>query len=675
MRIKYIFIVIPLLLILFLLQSFFWVPTFDDQSKGGGRRLAQFVEGAAGDASILNPILAADSSSSSINSLIFDSLLDYDEELRLRPRLAESWKIYEEVLFFAHGRPAQEIADRIEKVRKVSASLADIEKVEILPREELKIGKEGEKEERIVKLPPRIKLTLTSVAPDIFKRLEPILGKDYFDKGGLADYIGSSGGDLSSYLAYRSIPVKEHNPVILFDLRRGVKFHDGAEFTANDVLFTYRAIMDPASLSPRVSDFTPIKKAEAVDRYRIKVTYNELYSPAIGSWMIGILPEHLLNQEALKKEALEKGEDPAKFTMRDSGFNRNPVGCGPFKFSSWRSDEEIRLVSNDKYWEGAPNYEEYIYRIIPDSLGQEIAFYGGALDSYSVRPHQAKRLQDDERYQTFSGLSFGYTYIGYNMRRDIFKDPRVRRALGMAINRDEIIDYLFYGEAEGVTGPFAKQTDFYDKNIPNLPFDPEGAVKLLEVAGWKNVDGRLMKDGQPMRFSIITNHGNDQRMQILTIVQNAWKKLGIEVSADTVEWSVFLEKHINKSDFDAVILGWSMGIEPDLYQIWHSSQSGPYQLNFVGYGNAEADKLIVQIRQEYDRDRQIELARKLHKIIYDDQPYTFLYAPRWTAVMDKRILIKNADGTYSKITPTNTGNFRYYFNRWVKLPVMPQLKQ
>jgi len=132
---------------------------------------------------------------------------------------------------------------------------------------------------------------------------------------------------------------------------------------------------------------------------------------------------------------------------------------------------------------------------------------------------------------------------------------------------------------------------------------------------------------------------------------------------------------VDKADFDALILGWSMGIEPDLYQIWHSSQTNPYQLNFVGFKNPEADDLIIKIRQEYNHDSQVAYCRLLHEIIAKEQPYTFLYVSKWTAILDKRIIIKEVDSqdntAYRKITPTKTGNFTFYFNKWIKLPEAP----
>ncbi|HIC85181.1 MAG TPA: peptide ABC transporter substrate-binding protein, partial [Desulfobacterales bacterium] len=290
--------------------------------------------------------------------------------------------------------------------------------------------------------------------------------------------------------------------------------------------------------------------------------------------------------------------------------------------------------------------------------------------------HQVERLSKDPRFQSFSGISFGYTYIGYNMRRKPFDDRRVRLALGMSIDVEKIIKFVLHGQAERITGPFVKQTDYYNHSVRALPYDPEGALRLLEEAGYrKDQQGWLVKEGKRLQFTLITNSGNDIRKAILAIAQDSWRKLGIDVKTDILEWSVFIQERINKLDFDAVILGWQMGIDPDLYQIWHSSQSGPYQLNFVGFRNDEADRLIIKIRQEYDHEKQVKYCHSLHEIIAQEQPYTFLYVGKWTAVLDKRIVIKEVDKdgnvVYRKIRPTKTGNYTFHFNKWIKLPEVP----
>lgn len=705
MLIKRILIFLPVVIFVILLQSFFWVPTYDEQVKGNPHRLEEFITASIGDAKILNPILNADSASSAIVDQVFDGLIDRDEDLRFRGRLAESWDIYEEAYFYMN--PAVSVAgkkisrpelmkDLILNYKKgtqtLKETLNNIKSIAIIPphegRKDIMIpgpdkNKDGLPDPINIKVkfnsPARLKITLTNVDQDLFRNIGEILGRGYFRDFPAGDYIEiltPKHKDKMSIVAPMVLPATEHNPVIIFNLRKGVKFHDGHEFDAGDVKFTYEAIMDPKNLSPRTPDYEPVKTLEVMDRHTVKIVYKRLYSPAFSTWGMGMLPEHLLNKEVLGKEAVLKGSDAGKFTLRDSDFNRHPVGTGPFMFREWKSDQYIVLDRNEDYWEGAPNYKSYTYRIVPDLLTQEMEFYGGAIDNYGVQPHQVARLKDDPKYQNFSGLSFGYTYIGYNMRREMFKDKRVRRALGMAIDVDKIIQYVMYDEAEKITGPFVKQTDYYDKSIKPLEYDPEGALRLLSKAGWKkNSDGRLEKDGRIFTFTLITNSGNDLRKSVLAIAQDAWKKIGIDVKTDIVEWTVFIGKHVNTGDFDALILGWSMGIDPDLYQIWHSSQTHPQQLNFVGFKNRNADDLIVKIRQEYDYDKQVEYCHQLHRIIAEEQPYTFLYVGKWTALLDRKIVIKellpSGGEKIKKITPTRTGSYTFYFNKWIKLAENP----
>jgi len=713
MTLRRILIYVPLIIVVILLQSYFWVPTYKEQTRGNPDRLHDYITASIGDASLLNPILSSDAASSEIESLVFDGLIDLDENLFFRGRLATSWDIYEEAFFYVNAstpipglgkKHPEGVADLIRKAQRGNEPLEPgfrttldlIQEVSVMPALNFTVTREegdpekGEEKRTVrihVRAPPRIKLSLRKVDQDLFKNLTHLLGKDYFSSFRGEAYLSTDPEvDKEKFAAYLNelLPATEHNPVILFQLRPGVRFHDGHTFDANDVKFTYEAIMNPDNLSPRTADYEPVKAVEVLDPMKIRIVYKRLYSPAIGTWSMGVLPEHLLNGEALKKEAERAGKDPKAYTMRQSGFSRNPVGTGPFKFLEWKSDQYISLERYDTYWEGRPNYKRYIYRIIPDLLTQEMEFYSGTMDAYGdgsppsgVPPHQVDRLRDDPTYQSFTGTSFGYEYIGYNMRREPFKDPRVRTALGMAIDVDKIIKYVLFDQGEPMTGPFVKQTDYYDRSLPTLPYDPDGALQILKEVGWtRNKEGWLEKDGKRFQFTLITNSGNDRRKAILAIAQDAWKQIGIDVRTDLLEWSVFIQERVHKLDFDAVILGWVMPIEPDLYQVWHSSQANPYQLNFVGFNNSAADELIIRIRQEYNHDAQVEYAHRLHKLIYDEQPYTFLFVRRWTAILDKRIVIKEIDDTgkesYKKIVPTKTGNYRFHFNKWVKLPEEPR---
>ncbi len=686
---------LPLAVSTLLLQSVLWIPTYEEQARGNPGRLEEFIQASIGDAAVLNPILSTDAASAEIEQLVFEGLLDRDEHLRLRGKLAESWSVREEAFFHVPAGEGQETeeAERIAALLRdrrahpdglpseVQTTLANLDEIAIEPprREKREIvGSSGETLHLTLSIPPRIRLLLARVDPDLFSRLEVLLGEGYFLRFRPELHLEAApslDAEETSRIAAELLPPVEHNPVIEFRLRPGLTFHDGHPLTAEDVRFTWQAVMDPRNLSPRASDFEPVKEVRIPDPRTAVVVYKRLHAPALASWTLGILPRHRLDENALQAEALASGKDPASFGIRQSRFNRQPVGCGPFVFREWKSDRHIRLERFAGYFEGPPEYRRFSFRVIPDLLTQEMEFYAGTIDAYAVQPHQAARLAGDPRFQHFSGTSFAYTYIGYNLRRPPFDDPRVRRALGLAVPVERIIETVLYGQAERTSGPFLRQTPFYNPQVEPLPHDPETARRLLEEAGWRpGPDGLLEKGGRRLRFTLITNSGNDIRKSILTIVQDAWKRLGIEVRTDLVEWSVFIRERIHRLDFDAVVLGWSMSVEPDLYPIWHSSQTGPHQLNFVGYRHPEADALITRIREEYDPERQVVLCRKLHARIAADQPINFLYAGKWTAVLDRRIVIRERQGgeiRHRPIEPTATGNYRYHFNRWVKLSERP----
>ncbi|HEX2502038.1 MAG TPA: ABC transporter substrate-binding protein [Methylomirabilota bacterium] len=702
---KMLLLAAPTLVSLVLLQSYFWVPTFENQARGDPGRLTRFISSSIGDAVYLNPTISADSASSEIDLLVFDGLIDRDLDLSFRGRLAESWQIFEEAYLFADpalrlpdGTPAapEALLARLRASQAAGApALQAVEAMTVLPAETSTVQIAPPAPARRpgaaappapppisvgVRRPPRLKFTLRAVDQDFFVNLDRLLG-GYVEKLDRLRYVTAPDVATARAAAETHVHPTEENPVIVFRLRRGVRFHDGRELTAKDVRVTYETIMEPRSLSPRVPDFEPIKTVETPDPYTVRVTYKELFQPGFESWSMGILPAHLVSREALAAEARAAGKDPATFSVRDSGFNRRPIGSGPFRFAAWESDVSIRLVRNEDYWKGPANFREYFMRILPDVLTSEVAFYAGTADGYGAQAHQVARLQNDPRFHVNSILGLGYTYIGYNLRRPLLQDVRVRTALGMAIDVDEIIRYVLYRQGQRTTGPYPQQTAYYDPDVTPLPHDPAGAERLLNEAGWrKNAQGILEKDGKPLAFTLITNSGNEERQAIMVIAQNAWRRLGVKVEVLSLEWAVFIRERVNKLDFDAVVLGWAMGLDADIFQIFHSSQTGPQQLNFVGYANPRADELMVRIRREYDDARQTAMARELHRLIARDQPYTFLYVRQALSLLDGKIvrMVRRPDGTpeYLPFEPNRLGRINFHFDQWLKTPrpVLPPFR-
>jgi ABC-type transport system substrate-binding protein len=699
-------ILVPLCVVALLLQSAFWVPRYETQAAGNPKRLTTYIEADIADPQILNPILSADSAATQVENLVFDTLLDVDEQMNPRGELAERWETSEEAwLLVLPGRTLPDgarataalVAERARAALAASPYAATVTRIDVLPAEErrtvlsiVQVNEAGQpSEQRVptrIEVPERVRITLGTVVPELFDRLAPVLGPALLDASGLGERVHPETPLAPEVLAAQLpelLPVTEHNPVVTFRLRRGVRFHDGDPFDAADVAFTYQAIMDPKNASPRVSSFEPVKEVEIVDLHTVRVVYKRLYSPAIFEWVsMGILPEHLMNAAALAREMDRRGITGAareQFSLRQSETAQRPVGTGPFRFVRWNRDELIELVRDDGHWKGAPEFEKVIFRNVPDAVTQELEFRAGAVDTYTAQPHQVARYRKDPRYRPVSTVTNTYSYIAYNLRRPLFQDVRVRRALAMVIDVDSLIENVLYGEAQRVSGPYYASTVFYNPATPLVPYDPEGAKRLLAEAGWRpGADGILQKDGERLAFKLITNAGAAPRRAIMTVAQDAWKKLGVDVVTQTFEWTVFLEEFVNPGEFDALVLGWSGGaLDPDLYQVWHSSQTGKYQLNFAGYANPEADRLIEAIRVEYDAERRLALAHRLHDLVAADQPYTFLVASRATYVLDRKMAIVEHDAAgrerYRPIEPVK-GILLFHFERWRKLASEPSFE-
>jgi ABC-type transport system substrate-binding protein len=422
-------------------------------------------------------------------------------------------------------------------------------------------------------------------------------------------------------------------PEVLFQLRRNVRWHDGAPLTSRDAAFTYGAIMDDATASPRKPDFDLILKVETPDEHSFRVVYRKPYSPALESWMIAVLPAHLLEGK------------PQEWWAEN--FNRHPIGTGAFRFAEWKTNEFLRVERNPDFFEApGPWMDGIVYRFMPDQLTLRLAFETRQIDFWGAEPWTVSTFADDPRFDVFTSPSSSYTYIGWNLRRPIFQDPKVRRALAHAVDVPSMVKYILYGRGLQSTGLFTPQMWFFNPSIAPLAHDPEKARQLLAEAGWApGADGILEKNGERFSFTLITNNGNEVRRDIATLVQDGLKELGIEVRVELYEWAVFLKNHINKGDFDAMVLGWSLGNGYDQFQIWHSSQRNPEQLNVVGYQSATADRLLEDIRQEYNREKIIRMAGDLQRTIYEDQPYLFLYVPEGTSVMWKGAYrIRRPDG-------------------------------
>jgi peptide/nickel transport system substrate-binding protein len=450
-------------------------------------------------------------------------------------------------------------------------------------------------------------------------------------------------GDLAE-----SWEVLDEGRTIVFHLRRGVVWHDGADFTAEDVAFTYRKLVDAAVPTPYGGDFQKVQKLEVVDPHTVRVAYGEPFSPALSSWTMWIMPRHLL-----------EGQDLTK-----TPFARSPVGTGPYRFRRWRDGDRVELAAFDRYFEHRPRIDGVVLRVIPDQTTAFLELHQESVDSIGLTPLQYLRLTDDAyfraHFRKYRYPSLGYTYLGYNLRRPFFRDVRVRKALNLAVDKQEIIDGVLLGLGRVATGPFTPESWAYDPEVRPDPYDPDEARLLLGAAGWRDSDGDgvLDREGVPFAFTIVTNAGNFQRQTAAEIIQRRLGEIGITVKIKIVEWSAFLKEFIDQRDFDAVLLGWGLSLDPDPHDIWHSSKTKPGEFNFVSYRNAHVDALIEEGRRTFDPAERGRIYREVHRTLYDEQPYMFLFVPDALPILHHRF-----QGV--RLTPLGLG---YNFIDWTVPP-------
>ncbi len=446
-------------------------------------------------------------------------------------------------------------------------------------------------------------------------------------------------GDLAE-----SWEISQNGLVITFHLRKGVKWHDGYPFTSADVLYTYQVTIDPKTPTAYAGDFLKVKRVEALNDYTFRVTYAKPFAPALISWSSAILPRHLLS-----------GKDITKSTLA-----RHPIGTGPYMFKEWVAGQKVVLVSNPDYFEGQPYIDGRITRIIPDSATMFLELRAQNIAMMGLTPLQYTRQTENNLFKNnfnkYRYLSFAYTYLGYNLKNPLFTDKRVRQAISYAINKNEIISGVLLNLGKPANGPYKPGTWAYNDKVKIYDYNPKKARELLHEAGWTklNSEGVLEKDGKPFIFEIVTNQGNETRQKCAEIIQRQLKEIGIIVKIRVLEWSAFVTDFINKRRFDSVILGWTIPLDPDAYDVWHSSKTAPEELNFISYKNPEADEMLEKGRSTFDQKERKKYYDRFQEILAEDQPYTFLYVPEALIIIHKR---------FRGIQPAPIG-LEYNFTKW-----------
>jgi len=420
--------------------------------------------------------------------------------------------------------------------------------------------------------------------------------------------------------------------VYTFTLRKGAVFHDGKPVTAEDVKFSFDVIFDPKYNAAHMRPyFENIEKAEVVDPRTVRFTTKSKY---FGNFDVvaelDVLPKHVYGDAnaGIKK-------------------NKTIVGSGPYKLEKYNQGQSLVLVKNKDWWgtkleeqKGHYNFERIRMRFDKDENIAIEKLKKGDLDYDGLTPEAYTKKTDGpewgktvQKVKTENSAPKAYGYIGWNLRKDLFKDKDTRLALYMLMNRDEMNKKFRFGLSLPAIGPWHQQSEYADPNVKPVPFDPKKAVELLKKVGWTDSDknGVLDRtvDGKKQEFRFTLIYGSKDQEKYYVLYQSDLKKVGIDMQLQLLDWNAML-KNLDEVNFDAMAMGWSGGsVDFDPKQIWHSASIGKGGSNFIGYSNPEVDKMIDEARTELDKNKRIPLFRKIYAKIAADVPYAFLFNNRY----------------------------------------------
>ncbi len=476
-------------------------------------------------------------------------------------------------------------------------------------------------------------------------KITPLVSHDVYGSAVQGQVLESLAVRDSDTLAWRGLlaeawHVSEDGLTITFKMRRSATFSDGEPVTAHDVAFTFDMISNPAVEAPAARQFyNNIASVVAAGDHEVVFTFREPYYQSFGvAAGIGILPRHFYSRYSIEE------------------FNRHPgllMGSGPYRLvdpAGWAPGQLIELVRNERYWGEPSAFERLVYREVSNDVARLTMFRNGEIDRFGALPEQYRDLLADEplvqrtQHYEYDALPSGYRFIAWNQQRGgaatAFADRRVRLAMTHLVDRQGICDEVLLGYATVASGPYHHLSPQADPSIRPWPYDVDRAKALLREAGFADRDGDGVlesADGAPLRFKLTYPSGSTTYDRIVLYLKDSFARAGVIVELDPLEWSVFGQRLQNR-DFDAIMLGWGGGsIEGDIRQMFHSSQIGEGADNFISYANPRLDELIDQARQTIDEDARMPLWHACHRILHEDQPYTYLFTSKSLVFLDGRV--------------------------------------
>ncbi|MDQ0174890.1 ABC transporter substrate-binding protein [Bacillus chungangensis] len=404
-----------------------------------------------------------------------------------------------------------------------------------------------------------------------------------------------------------SYDVSNDGLVYDFKLREGVKFHDGKELKAEDVVFTVNSILDDNVASKVRSEFEEIHSIKAVNDYAVQITLKHPFPPILDKLTIGIVPKHMFN-----------GQD-----INTADFNQQPIGTGPYKLEKWEKGKSITLKAFEDYHKKAANIKTVIFKILSDSTIRALQLETGEIDLAYLEPSQIAKLKKSETINIFEVPTADYRAMMYNMTKDVWQDVSVRKAFNYAIDRKNVVDGILKGNGIEAYSPL-QMNSFNYEDVEKYEYDLEKAEQLLDQVGWvKGSDGVREKEGKKLAFTITAPSSDEVRVNLAHYLVSAFKKIGADVKVDALDWSV-----IKIEETDAFLMGWGSPFDADhhTFSIFHSSQTG--KNNYNAYSNAQIDELLFKGRTTVDEEQRKQIYQAFQVALSEDPSYNFIaYIP------------------------------------------------
>ena len=402
----------------------------------------------------------------------------------------------------------------------------------------------------------------------------------------------------------------------VFHLRKGVKFHDGRPLTSADVKFTFDSIINGSVTTSKRGSLSLVKSIEAPDT----ATVIFHLSDPNGGFLTDIC------RPAFGVVPAGSGSDTAE----------HPIGTGPFRFVSAQQDDNVVLERNAAYFATPPKIERVRFRIVPEAVVRALELRKGTadLEMSSLAPDMIPVLRQQSSLDVSEQPGTNYAYVAFNFDDPVLARPEVRQALALATNREEIIRYLYRGQARLADGPLPENSWAYEPDITRYGYDPQQAERLLDSAGYPR---RAENNGMRVKLTLKTSTDESTRL-LAAVLQEQWRRVGVDLELQSMELAT-LGSEIARGNFQLYTLRWiGVNNDPEFYEFAFSSKRIPPMGGNRGhYRNPEVDALLDQARVESDREKRRGLFSKVQKIIAEDLPYLSLWFMDNVSVHQKRI--------------------------------------